>query len=238
METSGNHYIYNIGIKGVTNAEELMERIIQGTDNGNPRNHYTKLAVDAANGKLIIYDDRSNTKDPKEGEQGSWTGWSNPYFNTTAYGEYGKFGPGTAYSTEDAGKLVQQSVIDLQIGAEAGQHLEIELPSISCTPLGIEEVNVSTVKGASAGITAFKKATEYVSSERSRMGAYQNRLEHTIRNLDNVVENTQAAESAIRDADMALLMVAHSNSSIIAQAGQAVLAQANQSSQAVLQLIS
>lgn len=236
-EVSGNHYIYNIGIKGVTDADELMERIIQGTDNGNPRGHYTKLAVDVANSKLIIYDDRSNAADPKATEQGRWIDWDYPQFQTTAHGEYGKFGPGTAYSVDDAGKLYQPSVIALQIGAEAGQHLEIELASISCIPLEIEAVDVSTAQGASAGITAFKKATEYVSGERSRMGAYQNRLEHTILNLDNVVENTQAAESTIRDADMALIMVAHSNSSIIAQAGQAMLAQANQSNQSVLQLI-
>lgn len=115
--------------------------------------------------------------------------------------------------------------------------MEIELPSISCVPLGITSVDVSTVDGADAGITAFKNAVEYVSSERSRMGAYQNRLEHTIKNLDNVVENTQAAESAIRDADMALLMVEYSNSNIIAQTGQAMLSQANQSNQMVLQLL-
>lgn len=237
VETSGNHYIYNIGIGGVTDADELLERIIQGTDNGNPRHHYTKLVADTANDTLIIYDDRSNAADPKAAEQGKWIDWDNPYFNTTAHGEYGKFGPGTAYSVDDAGKLAHPTSIGLQIGAEAGQHLEIELPSISCVPLGITSVDVSTVDGADAGITAFKNAVEYVSSERSRMGAYQNRLEHTIKNLDNVVENTQAAESAIRDADMALLMVEYSNSNIIAQTGQAMLSQANQSNQMVLQLL-
>ena len=125
----------------------------------------------------------------------------------------------------------------MQIGAEAGQHLGVELPSISCKTLGISGIDVSTISGADAGITAFKKAVAYVSGERSRMGAYQNRLEHTIKNLDNVVENTQAAESAIRDADMAKLMVEYSNGNIIAQAGQAMMAQANQSNQGVLQLL-
>lgn len=86
-------------------------------------------------------------------------------------------------------------------------------------------------------IPVFKKAIEYVNEERSRMGAYQNRLEHTVKNLDNVVENTQAAESLLRDADMAKEMVKFSNMNIIAQAGQAMLAQANQMNQGVLSLI-
>ena len=237
MEVSGQHYIYNIGIAGVTDAEQLMDRIIRGTDNGYPRSHYTKLAADNANNKLIIYDDRSKEANPKAGTTGTWVGWNYPSFNITAHGEYGKFGPGAAYSVDDAGKLRNPTTIALQIGAEAGQHLGVELPSISCKTLGISGIDVSMISGADAGITAFKKAVAYVSGERSRMGAYQNRLEHTIKNLDNVVENTQAAESAIRDADMAKLMVEYSNSNIIAQAGQAMMAQANQSNQGVLQLL-
>ena len=238
MEVSGQHYIYNIGIAGVNDAGELMNRIIQGTNNGNPRGHYTKITADSTNNKLIIYDDRSKEALPSEAVGGNWVGWNNYYSsNIKAHGEYGKFGPGAAYSVDDAGKLRNPATVALQIGAEAGQHLGVELPSISCKTLGISGIDVSTISGADAGITAFKKAVAYVSGERSRMGAYQNRLEHTIKNLDNVVENTQAAESAIRDADMAKLMVEYSNSNIIAQAGQAMMAQANQSNQGVLQLL-
>ena len=76
-----------------------------------------------------------------------------------------------------------------------------------------------------------------VSKQRSDLGAIQNRLEHTINNLDNVVENTQSAESAIRDTDMATEMVKYSNNNILAQAGQAMLAQANQANQGVLSLL-
>lgn len=237
VEASGNHYIYNVGIDGVTNTDELLDRIIQGTEGGNPRNHYTKLVADKANQTLTIYDDRSNTANPQAAVQGKWKNWDNPYFNTKAHGDYGKFGPGTVYSADDAKRYRKPVTIGLQIGAEAGQHLGVDLPSISCKALGIAEIDVGTIVGANIGITAFKEAGAYVSSERSRMGAYQNRLEHTIRNLDNVVENTQAAESVIRDADMASLMVEYSNDNIIAQAGQAMIAQANQSNQGILSLL-
>lgn len=234
--TSAEHHIYNIGIKDVQNADELLNRIIQGTDNGYPNSHYTKLAV-GTNKKLIIYDDRSNSADPQQGQNGKWVGWDNPAFNVKAHDNYGKFGPGTAYSAEDPRILRNPAIIPLQIGSEAGQHLDIELPSISTRLLGIYSVDVSTPSGAEKGINAFKGATAYVSEERSRMGAYQNRLDHTIRNLDNVVENTQASESVIRDADMAKMMVEFSNNSILIQASQSMLAQANQSQQGILQLL-
>ncbi|MCI6034281.1 MAG: flagellin, partial [Firmicutes bacterium] len=82
-----------------------------------------------------------------------------------------------------------------------------------------------------------KAALKQVSKQRSDLGAVQNRLEHTIKNLDNVVENTTSAESAIRDTDMASEMVKFSNNNILAQAGQSMLAQANQSNQGVLSLL-
>ena len=93
------------------------------------------------------------------------------------------------------------------------------------------------IDGPADAIERFKNALGYVSKERSRMGAYQNRLEHTIKNLDNVVENTQSAESRIRDTDMAAEMVKYSNNNILAQAGQSMLAQANQTNQGVLTLL-
>ncbi len=90
---------------------------------------------------------------------------------------------------------------------------------------------------AKAAVSSIKSAMQCVSEQRSRLGATQNRLEHTVNNLDNVVENTTSAESAIRDTDMASEMVTYSNNQILAQAGQAMLAQANQSNQGVLSLL-
>lgn len=237
METSGEHYIYNIGIHGVKDAEELMNRIIQGTNNGNPGRHYTKMTMDANKTKLILYDDRSNSTRPTGTENAKWIGWDNLAFNVTANGSYGKFGPGTAYSVDDAKQFRTPETIILQIGSEAGQEMAIDLSSISTKSLGIVNVDVREVSGAMKAITSFKNALSYVSEERTRMGAYQKRLEHTVKNLDNVIENTQAAESVIRDADMASLMVKHANDNILAQVGQSVLAQANQMNQNVLQLL-
>ncbi len=98
-------------------------------------------------------------------------------------------------------------------------------------------IDVSTASKAKAAIAAITKALASVSSQRSDLGAVQNRLEHTIKNLDNVVENTTAAESQIRDTDMASMMVKFTKDNILAQAGQSMLAQANQSNQGVLSLL-
>ena len=104
---------------------------------------------------------------------------------------------------------------------------------------GQDDLDMGTANGdaARASIDVVKKALENVSSQRSELGAIQNRLEHTIKNLDNVTENTQAAESQIRDTDMATEMVKYSNNNILAQAGQSMLAQANQTNQGVLSLL-
>jgi flagellin len=102
----------------------------------------------------------------------------------------------------------------------------------------VGKLDVSSSQGAAqSAISTIKAALQNVSSMRSALGAIQNRLEHTIKNLDNVVENTTAAESTIRDTDMASEMVRFSNNNILAQAGQSMLAQANQSNQGVLSLI-
>ena len=102
---------------------------------------------------------------------------------------------------------------------------------------GVSELKVSTQGQAKSSINVIKTALQNVSTMRSSLGAIQNRLEHTIKNLDNVVENTTSAESAIRDTDMATEMVKYSNNNILAQAGQSMLAQANQSNQGVLSLL-
>ena len=101
----------------------------------------------------------------------------------------------------------------------------------------VPELKVTTAELAKSSINVVKNALQNVSTMRSNLGAIQNRLEHTIKNLDNVVENTTSAESAIRDTDMATEMVKYSNNNILAQAGQSMLAQANQSNQGVLSLL-
>ena len=239
LEVSGSHFIYNIGIEGAKDASELIQRIIQGTDNGNPRGHFTKMVED--NGKLIVYDDRCNSPRPPlpvgNGTPGSWDGWRNHQFWIQAHDAYGRFGPGVAYSIDDIQKFARKQGVHIQAGCEPGTHISIALPFISTLVMGISQVDARTQDGASAGISAFKKALEYVSEERSRMGAYQNRLEHTINNLDNVVENTQAAESRTRDADIAKLMVEHVIGQVLAQTGQAMIVQSNQNRDGILSLL-
>ena len=127
--------------------------------------------------------------------------------------------------------------IALQVGADAGQHIELSLYQMSTHALGLADTNVKTTDDADMAIDAIKAAIEYVSNVRSDYGAVQNRLEHTINNLDNIVENTTAAESRVRDTDIAKEMVRYSNNQILMQAGASVLSQANQHSEMILSLL-
>ena len=129
---------------------------------------------------------------------------------------------------------------NLQVGSEnvADSNIKITIKKMNSSSIGIADSSmVKTSSKARTAIDKIKTALESVSTQRSALGAIQNRLEHTIKNLDNVAENTQSAESLIRDTDMAAEMVKYSNNNILAQAGQSMLAQANQSKQGVLSLL-
>ena len=130
---------------------------------------------------------------------------------------------------------------NLHVGADADMtnKINVEIDSMSAAGLGIKGLNVKDKTGTAAtyAIDAIADAVAKVSAQRSSLGAVQNRLEHTIANVDNVVENTTSAESRIRDTDMAEEMVEYSKNNILAQAGQSMLAQANQSNQGVLSLL-
>lgn len=129
-----------------------------------------------------------------------------------------------------------------QVGNESGETMSVEISKMTATEI---DTNLKSQAWSAATayndvasfITVVSNALEKVASQRSALGAVQNRLEHTINNLDNIVENTTAAESRIRDTDMAKSMVTYSNNQILAQAGQAMLAQANQTNQGVLSLL-
>ena len=131
--------------------------------------------------------------------------------------------------------------LTLHVGADATSNnkIEVKIDSMSAASLGVDGIKVDGANDSNAlnAIDTIKEAIQKVSTQRSALGAAQNRLEHTINNLDNVVENTTSAESQIRDTDMATEMVKYSNNNILAQAGQAMLAQANQSNQGVLSLL-
>ena len=130
---------------------------------------------------------------------------------------------------------------NLHVGADADMtnKINVSIDSMDSASLGIKGLNIKDDSGNAAtyAVDAISDAISKVSSQRSSLGAVQNRLEHTINNLDNVVENTTTAESRIRDTDMASEMVNYSKNNILAQAGQSMLAQANQSTQGVLSLL-
>ena len=158
---------------------------------------------------------------------------------------------GAKLTAEGTGVLT----LDLHVGADStsDNQISVDIKQMSATVLGLKTGNSTTGdatgnldtllvngkddKNARAAIDTIASALQEVSKQRSALGAAQNRLEHTISNLDNVVENTTSAESSIRDTDMATEMVKYSNNNILAQAGQAMLAQANQSNQGVLSLL-
>ncbi len=146
-----------------------------------------------------------------------------------------------------------------QIGANAGQSINLDIKAMDAVSLGVagtdasnavaagttdtakavtnDGINVSSKASASTAITAIESAIEKVSAERSNLGAHQNRLDHSINNLNTSSENLTAAESRVRDVDMAKEMMEQTKNSILAQASQAMLSQANQQPQQVLQLL-
>ena len=126
---------------------------------------------------------------------------------------------------------------DLQVGSLKGQTISISISKMNATSIGVSGLKVTSNELAGTAMSSIQKAIESVSTQRSKLGAIQNRLEHTINNLDTTSENTQAAESRIRDTDMASEMVEYSKNNILQQAGQSMLAQANQQNQGVLSLL-
>ena len=149
----------------------------------------------------------------------------------------------TFYSLEPSSKRIQAPIYGgicgfyVQAGTEGGQHISVQYESLSTLFLGIGNTNTQTAESAGNAINEIKGALQMVSEQRSTFGAYQNRIEHA-RNINaNVEENTQAAESRIRDADIADLMMEYSVNNILMQAGTSMLTQANQSSQSILQLL-
>ena len=151
-----------------------------------------------------------------------------------------------AYITQSSTQVAAALDVELHAGSDSDRNnkVQVELSTLTAAGLGIDKLasyNIgivdSTGNNATDAIDVIADAINMVSRQRSALGAVQNRLEHTIKNLDNVVENTTSAESAIRDTDMAEEMVKYSNSNILQQAGQSMLAQANQANQGVLSLL-
>ena len=164
--------------------------------------------------------------------------------NAEAPQVYDALGKKTTIDTARLAKQQDQTAalkMSFQVGADTSStnKISINIDAMSAKGLGINGLKVdgSDSKNADNAVNIIAEAIQRVSTQRSALGAVQNRLEHTIKNLDNIAENTTAAESAIRDTDMATEMVKYSNTNILAQAGQSMLAQANQGNQGVLSLL-
>lgn len=149
-------------------------------------------------------------------------------------------GKGLSFKAKEAGEATTIDVggtLAFQIGSNSGQTMNVSINDVSTSSLGVSNLDVTTTEGADDAITSLDEAIATVSSERSRLGAYQNRLDHTINNLNTAEENLTAAESRISDVDMAKEMMNMSKQQILSQAGTAMMAQANQLPQGVLQLL-
>lgn len=155
--------------------------------------------------------------------------------------EIGRIKDNTEFNTQKLLDGSATAALKIQVGANASQTMDLDLDTagvdLTAAHTAIAALDISTQAGATAAITALDTQLASVSSGRSYLGAVQNRLEHTIKNLDNASENLTAAESRVRDVDMAKEMMNLTKQNILQQASQAMLAQANQAPQGVLQLL-
>ncbi len=208
-------------------------------------------AAAATTGAAMYYDKDGNKISANDLDQyfgSTYTGKSDTtgtnFALTSAPKVYDAVGNETTLNNQEISNVrdkVGALSLGLHVGADAtsNNQISMSIESMSAKGLGVSGLKMDGADNTNAldSIEKIKAAITKVSSQRSDLGAIQNRLEHTINNLDNVVENTTSAESQIRDTDMASEMVKYSNNNILAQAGQAMLAQANQSNQGVLSLL-
>ena len=202
------------------------------------------------NGKRIVDDAATNTTkeeiklaDAKKAELDALNAaiTNSKQVTGTATADGAAFGMTSAATMKQSYTYAAAIDVSLHVGADstANNRINLSIDSMSASDLHVTglKVNGTDASNATAAINTISDAIQKVSTQRSALGAVQNRLEHTINNLDNVVENTTSAESQIRDTDMATEMVKYSNNNILAQAGQAMLAQSNQANQGVLSLL-
>lgn len=230
---------YKIDISGCTNGADIVRTILDYTKNHMPNgysmNSYGELPVS-----------HSNVITSGTGEDGTQSLLI--LHETNARGSEaaakGAFGPGGRYGRVDAASLAGEiemeriNEIPIQCSSDVNDVEMINTRTMNANILGVRGMSVLTEGGSKMAITSVKKALERVSFARSELGAYQNRLSHAMAINQNTAENTQAAESKIRDTDMAKTMVQESLQNILEQAGVSVMAQTNQINQEVLSLLS
>ncbi len=234
-------HTYTIDIHGKTTANEVLDCLF-GYVAGNMANDSYIASADGKKLPVSHSNTLVRTSDNSMTIAANAT-YSDPESAKHAYDA--KIASHSPYSraicTEIAGVIQDETfrpIIKIQAGAEKDQYIALTMDTMNARVLGVDPTDISTQSAAANAIQQIKNAFRIVSEQRSDAGAEQNRLEHAIKNLDNIVENTQAAESQIRDTDMAREMVQYSLKNILAQAGQSMMTQANQSNQGVLSLLS
>ena len=233
---AGKPYTVGVSTKedgSVYTADDIAALVKENTYVNDGTNTYYAVPKNSDSDKDITLQDAYN-KMAKELESASSIG-------TDKGATVKNNGDGTFEITQGTVEVKDSLSFSLHVGADADMtnKINVDIESMSAAGLGIKGINVKDDSGKAAtyAIDAIADAVAKVSAQRSALGAVQNRLEHTIANVDNVVENTTSAESRIRDTDMAEEMVEYSKNNILAQAGQSMLAQANQSNQGVLSLL-
>jgi flagellin len=216
----------SVGTKSITTIDDTKA---DGIDDNNTSVITKQKAYELAGKELLAANQIGDTEGNAEVKNGNG--------DALAYNK----GDGTFTIKVGQAKVANTLSFSLHVGADADMtnKITVDIDTMNSTNLGIKGLNVTDKNGTAAtyAIDAISDAISKVSSQRSALGAVQNRLEHTIDNLDNISENTSSAESRIRDTDMAKEMVNYSKNNILAQAGQSMLAQANQSNQGVLSLL-
>jgi flagellin len=195
---------------------------------GNPEGNRTTQTAEGTNRAKKLWLNETHSGDPAENEAELPPGCTGCLTNDT----------GSVY--DELTDLRARPLLEIQkenIGANSGQNTSLSINNMDAESLGVDGINLETQAAADAAITTIDNALSKVSSQRAALGAMQNRLEHTINNLGTASENLSAAESRIRDVDMAKEMMEFTKNNILSQASQAMLAQANMQPQSVLQLL-
>lgn len=239
LTNNGDNHEYTVDIKGIKRGAELIDRVFEAvkaqpandgygkvsSDTDLKVSHYGWLTKDGEQ-KLVIYSDDRVTNKPSDVEK-----YDKDSYKNTSRGKV------DGAEIMGAGRQRQVKNLKIQCSNEVNDVIWLQLERMDSAYIGVKNIDVTTEGGALDAINVVSQADLLVSEMRARYGAYQNRLEHSYNNNQNKLENTTAAESRIRDTDMAEEMVEYSKNNILKQAGQSMLAQANQSKQGVLSLL-
>lgn len=227
------------GLLGLTIAGAKSKGIdAQATISTTAPSQFNETATLSVDGNKVTVSDRNDFKMVFEVAPGT-TGTT---FNDTTIPNATTAPTQGAINVAGADKAVIVSVLDagpmdLQIGANEGQTMAVRIPEVTPATLGVDKINIGTAAGAQEAITLLDTAINTVSAIRSKLGAYQNRLEHSISNLDTTSENMTESLSRIEDVDMAEEMANYTQKNVLAQAGTSMLAQSNQRPQTILSLL-